>query len=190
MRTFEDLQELWQGQARPAVSQAEIGALTRSLDAYGRRQKWIVCAKVLAVATILGWALMRCRQPNQVAGLLLVGVAAGVLLMLEWRNQRRIAQLDFTAPSLPFVKEAISRLKAHAHPFRKLYWPFLAIVVVAMNLVLGSGPPLWLRVVASALPFAGCELGLWFRRTRLRAETRPLLEQLSAMQAALEEHVE
>ena len=43
---------------------------------------------------------------------------------------------------------------------------------------------------SSALPFGACELGLWFRRTRLRAETRPLLEQLSAMQAALEEHGE
>ena len=71
---------------------------------------------MLAVSAILAWATARLHRPNQIAGLLLVGVAAGVLLILEWRNQRRIARLDFTVPSLPFVREAIDRLKAHSNP--------------------------------------------------------------------------
>src|SRR4051812_46883449 len=112
MTRFEDLQQLWQGQAGPAVSTAEITALTHSLDRYGRRQKWMVGGKALAVSTILGWALTRCHRPNQVAGLLLVGVAAAVVLTLEWRQQRRISMLDFTAPSRPFVRRAIARLRA------------------------------------------------------------------------------
>ena len=190
MARFEDLQELWQGQAGPAVSEAEIASLTRSLRVYGTRQKWIFAGKVLAVSAILAWATARLHRPNQIAGLLLVGVAAGVLLILEWRNQRRIARLDFTVPSLPFVREAIDRLRAHSNPFRRVYWPFMGVVVIAMNLVLGSRPPFWFRLFASALPFAGCELGLWVRRTRLRAESRPLLEKLSAMQAALEDRSE
>jgi hypothetical protein len=45
-------------------------------------------------------------------------------------------------------------------------------------------------VLASALPLGGVELGLWVRRKRLAIECRPLLEQLSAMQAALEERCE
>ena len=187
MTRFEDLQQLWQGQAGPAVSSGEIAELTRSLQVYGRRQKCFLGGKVLLVSATIGWAVSRCHRPNQIAGLLLVGVAGAMLLFVEWRSQRRIARLDFTAPSLPFVKDAMVRLKAHSNPFRRVYWPFVGTAVVSMNLVLGSGPPLWFRLIASALPLGVFELGLWFRRTRLRAETRRLLAQLSGMQTALEE---
>jgi hypothetical protein len=190
MTRFEHLQDLWQAQAGPAVSGADIAALTRSLHIYGRRQRWVFGGKVLAVSSILVWGLARCHRPNQIAGLLLVGVAAAMLLTLEWRNQRRISKLDFTAPSLPFVRRAIATLQAHTNPFRRVYWLFMAIVILSMNLVLGSAPPIWVRLIASSLPFGGVELGLWVRRKRLAAECRPLLEQLSAMQAALEERCE
>jgi len=190
MTRFEDLQELWQAQAGPAVSSADIAALTDSLHSYGRRQNWVLGGKVLAVSISLGSGLIRCHRPNQIAGLLLVGLAAAVLLTLEWRNQRRISRLDFTAPSLPFVRKAIAGLKAQVRPLRRVYWAFMGTVVLAMNLMLGSSPPIWFRLIASALPFGGCELGLWVRRKRLAAECRPLIEQLSAMQAALEERFE
>ena len=190
MARFEELQELWQGQAGPAVQPAEIAALTRSLRAYGRRQKWILGGKVLLVSTILGWSLSRCRQPNQVAGLLLVALAAALVLTFEWRNQRRIARLDFTAPSLGFVNSAIERLRAQRDPFRRLYWPFLGTVVLGMNVLLGTPHRIGWRLFASALPFGACELGLWVRRKRLAIECRPLFEQLAAMQAALEERAE
>ena len=50
---------------------------------------------------------------------------------------------------------------------------------------------LWLRA-ASPRRFrsAAYELGMWVRRKRLEGECRPLIEQLSAMQAALEERFE
>jgi hypothetical protein len=190
MTRFEDLQELWQGQPGPAVASADIAALTRSLHIYGQRQKWVFGGKLLAVSSILGWSLARCHRPNQIAGLVLVGVAAAMLLTVELRNQRRISKLDFTAPSLPFVRGAIATLKGQINPFRRVYWLFMATVVLSMNLVLGSAPPIWVRLIASSLPFGGVELGLWVRRKRLADECRPLLQQLSAMQAALEERCE
>src|SRR4051812_27734317 len=122
MTRFEELQGLWQAQTGPAVSPDKIATLTRSLQNYGQRQKWIIAGKGLLVSAILGWALSRCRLPNQIAGLLLVGVAAGMLLILEWRNQRRISRLDFTAPSLSFVKDASDRLIAQLRPVRRVYW--------------------------------------------------------------------
>jgi hypothetical protein len=190
MAQFEKLQELWQGQASPAVSAGEIAAMTRSLHAYGRRQRWVIGGKVLLICAILGWSLARVHRPNQVAGLLVVAAAAGVVLTLEWRGQRRIAQLDFTAPSLGFVNGAIDRLRAQVNPFRRVYWPFVAAIVLGMNLMLGSARHIGWRLFASALPFGAVEFGLWIRRKRLTAECRPLLNQLAAMQAAIEEYPE
>ena len=190
MTRFEDLQGLWQGQAGPAVSPADIAALTRSLHRYGRRQRWVFGGNVLLVSSILGWSFTRCREPNQIAALLLVTLAVAVVLSLEWRNQGRIARLDFTAPTLGFVNATMDRLAAQSNPFRRLYWPFIGTVVIAMNLMLGASHRIGLRLLASALPFGACELGLWFRRKRMAAECRPLLRQLAAMQAALGERFE
>ena len=66
MAQFEKLQELWQGQAGPAVSPADIAALTHSLRAYGRRQNWINSGKVVAGVGIarLGVRAVRTRPES------------------------------------------------------------------------------------------------------------------------------
>ena len=105
MARFEELQELWQGQAGPRRVERRnrgadpVAAALRTATEVGFRRQG---AGGLGDARV--GASRRCHRPNQIAGLLLVGVAAAVLLIVEWRSQRRIARLDFTAPSLPFVQ--------------------------------------------------------------------------------------
>jgi hypothetical protein len=191
MASFEKLQELWQGQAGPAVSAADTLRLTRSLRDYGRRQNYINTAKALLVAAMMVWWLGRAHVPARaIAGFGLIGLAAAAVVIRDWRTQRAIARLDFSAPSLGFVQAAIHRLMQQRDPCRRIYWPFMASLVAGMNLALAPTHRWWLRAVASGLPFAAFELGMWVRRRRFDLECRPLLDQLAAMRSALEERFE
>jgi hypothetical protein len=190
MAQFKELQELWQGQAGPPVSADEIAILTRCLRSYGRRQYWINSAKLVLSSTLLGWCMFRSQDSiSAMAGVLLIAVAVAAMLTQDWRNQREIARLDFSAPSLGFVRGAIDRLMQQRDPFRQLQWPALGAIVIGVNLILEHSRPM-LRISESLLPFAGYQAGMWVRRKRFEAECRPLIRQLQSMQAALEERYE
>jgi hypothetical protein len=191
MAEFEKLQELWQRQEGPAVSAADAEGLARSLRAYGRRHYVINIVKALVIAAVLAWSINRVQPSMRViAGWGLVGFAALVMVIHEWRIQRAISRLEFGQPSLGFVRSALDRLREQRDPRRRYYLPFMAAIVVGMNVTLPGTHRLWSRVVLSGLPFAGLELGLWLRRKWFDHECLPLLEQLSAMRSALEERVD
>lgn len=191
MAPFERLQELWQAQRGPAVSAEDSFRLMRSLQEYGRRQNYINAAKTAIILAVLTFSAAHSPISSPVvAGLVVVGAAAAALLIREWRSQRAIARLDFSAPSLVFVSSAIERLKAQRDPCRRYYWPFMGALVLGMNLMLTGTHRLWLRIIASGLPFLAFELGSRLRRKRFEVECRPLLNQLSAMRSAIEERVE
>ncbi len=191
MAEFEKLQELWQRQEPPPISVDDTERLTRSLTAYGRRQYVINIVKAILVAAVLAWSINH-AQPSArvVAGYSLIGVAAAVLLIREWRSQRVISRLEFDQPSLGFVRSTIDRLHEQRDPARRYYWPFVASVVIGMNLMLAETHRLWLRLIASGLPFMAFELGMWVRRKRFDLECRPLIDQLDAMRSALEERAD
>jgi hypothetical protein len=188
MAQFEKLQELWQGQAGPAAAPEDTVKLTRSLASYGRRQDYINAAKALVIFAVLAAGARNSHpSPATIAGLSLVGIAAMVLVGLEWRAQRAIARLDFSAPSLGFVRSAIDRLLEQRAPARQYYWPFMGALVLGMNLVLWGVHRVWIRVLACALLFVAFETGSWVRRRRFELECRPLIDQLSALRTSLEE---
>jgi hypothetical protein len=188
MARFEQLQEIWQRQPRAQVSAVEIATLKSSLRAYGRRQNWINAAKAVIVAAVTLWSLLQARgSARAVEAILMVMAAAAVLLAREWQAQRAIARLDFTVASRGFVRETIERLYAQRSACRRQFAPFMAAIVVAINLVLDSKASLWLRAAYTGLPFAAFEAGLWVRRKRWEHECRPLVERLRGIEAALEE---
>jgi hypothetical protein len=189
MAPFEELQELWQRQDAPPVPARDLALLSSSLRSYGRRQTYINAAKALIVTAVLAWSVSRVGVTwRTAAGFGLIGVAALAILARDWRGQRIIAQLDFSAPSLAFVRDAIARIDEQRRPLRGLYWPFMGALVIGMNLTLAGTHRLWLRLLASCLPFLAFEAGMWVRRKRFELECRPLIERLSAMRAALEEN--
>jgi hypothetical protein len=188
MAQFDKLQELWQQQGGPAVSDADAARLARSMSAYGRRQTWINSGKAVVVAAVLALAIVPMPlSPRVIAGFSLVAIAAAALIVREFRSQRALAKLDFGAPSLGFVRETIARLNDQRDACRRYYWPFMASMVIGMNLMLTGTHRWWLRGLASGLPFLAFEFGMWVRRRRFELECRPLLDQLSAMRHALEE---
>jgi hypothetical protein len=191
MAQFDQLQDLWQGQAGPAVSPEEALRVARSVRGYARRQRLIGAGKAVVIAAVLAGSIVR-SQGNvpAIAGLALVGLAAAALLIRDWRDQRALERLDFSAPSVGFVRATIGRLLAQRDPFRRYYWPFMGAAVLATNLALAQTHRLWLRVVFSGLPFVAFEAGLWVRRKRFEAECRPVIDQLSALRSALEERPE
>jgi hypothetical protein len=191
MAEFERLQELWQRQEAPAVSAAETERLTRSLRAYSRRQYIVNIAKAILVAGVLAWSINHAQPSLRVmAGWGLIAVAAFSLLVREWRSQRAISFLEFGRPSLDFVESTLDRLREQRDLHRRYYVPFMAAVVIGMNLTLPDMRRLWVRLMISVLPFAGFEFGLWLRRKRFDLECRPLIHQLSSMRSALQERVD
>jgi hypothetical protein len=191
MAQFDKLQELWQQQSGPAVSAADAARLAQSMQAYRRRQAWINAGKTVVIAAVFAGTISRARlTPGAIVGFSLIGLAAAALLIREFRSQQAIASLDFGAPSLGFVRETIARLNDHRESIRRYYWPMMGSMVIGLNLILTGTHRLWPRILASGLPFLAFELGMRVRRRRFEVECRPLLEQLSAMRAALEDRVE
>src|SRR3954468_15515697 len=117
MARFEELQELWQGQAGPAIQAEDILRLTRSLHAYGRRQNYINAGKALLVTAVLVWAASRVwPRPLAICGFVVIGVSAAMLIVRDWRNQRTIAGSDLSAPSVTFIRDRIARLEEQRDP--------------------------------------------------------------------------
>jgi hypothetical protein len=191
MAQFERLQELWQGQEAPLRTTPDTSKLTRSLRVYGRRQHYFDIGKAVLVSSVLGWSLADAHASLPViSGLALIAVAAAALLIQDWRSQRAIARLDFSEPSLEFVRSTIARILEQRDPCRRYYWPFMGSMVIGMNLMLAGPHRLWLRILASTMPFLAFELGLWVRHKRFEAQCRPLLDELAQLRTALEERVQ
>jgi hypothetical protein len=190
MAQFEQLQELWQRQPQPAVTPAEAADVARLLRAYSRKQSCINIGKTVVVSALLALSFFQVRSSAPaMIGLAMTAAVAAVLVIADWRSQRAIARRDFAAPSAGFVRETVERLHAHRDSIRR-YWPLIGAIVIAVNLILPAGRPIWKRALVSVLPFGGFQLGLLVRRKRFEHECSPLLRRLAAMQAALEDRSE
>jgi hypothetical protein len=188
MAQFEQLQELWQRQPQANVTPAEAADVARLLRSYSRKQSWINAGKAVVCSALLALSFLQVRSSTPATiGLALAAAVSALLLIADWRSQRAIARRDFAAPSAGFVRETVERLHVHRDSIRR-YWPLVGVIVIAVNLILPSGRPVWKRALVSALPFAGFQLGLVIRRMRFDLESRPLLEKLRAIQSALEDH--
>jgi hypothetical protein len=186
MAQFEQLQELWQ--AQPELPAAHLDDVKPLLRAYGRRQSWINAGKAILAGSILTACFLQARSsPLRMSGVVLIAIAAALLLIRDWRSQRAIGRSDFAAPSAGFVNATIERLLEQRNVRRSYYWTLLGATVIGENLILSGAHRLWPRLVASLAPFAAVEAGLWVRRRRFDYECAPLLEQLRAAKAALED---
>ena len=186
MARFEQLQELWQ--AQPELPPAHLDDVRPLLRAYGRRQSWINAGKAMLVGSLLTFCFVKAgSSPVRMAGVVLIAVAAALLLVRDWRSQRAIARSDFAAPSAGFVNATIDSLLEQRSGRRSYYWTQLGATILAENLMLTGIRRIWPRIVFSLVPFAAIEVGLWVRRRRFDFECAPLLTQLRAAKAALED---
>ena len=137
MAQFDELQTLWQTQPSAATPPFDPAPLSGAFRRFGRRQDIINVAKFAIVI----WAVVRCftafrdRPLTSVAlgGILL---SAAVALVAEWRIQRGIARLNFTAPSIDFVRAAVARLHAQRNPYHTRAYLFLfTAIFAAYNLI-------------------------------------------------------
>lgn len=190
MAQFEKLQDLWQRQPAAATPAIDAGQVARMLRAYSRRQAYVIAAKVVVVAAVLSWGFTRAEpSPRALAGFAFVIAGAAILLVREVRGQQAIARLEFGAPAKGFVRSTMDRLYRQHAEARRAYWPFMVSMVIGLNLILSTTARLWARALASSLPFFAFELGMWVRRKRFEAESRPLVEQLMKLRSAFEDDV-
>src|SRR5437868_2045103 len=101
MAQFDELQTLWQTQPAAATQPFDPTALSGAFRRFGRRQDLINLAKFALVI----WATDRCFiafRDRPIMALASGGLLffAAVALIAEWRIQRGIARLNFTAPSI------------------------------------------------------------------------------------------
>jgi hypothetical protein len=197
MVAIEDLQKLWQSQAALAEPDASARAveITDAFRRYGRRQNYINVVRLAAVLFQIGWVLIKARRiPLTLCGLALLVLGESVYLFSDWRNQLGIARLNFTEPSLEFVRTTVRRLLDQRDPMRPHFW-FLAVTLTGgMNLLFLAGDGrltllerIACHLTACAMPFAAYVLGLQIRGKRWRYECLPLVERLRAIERALEE---
>jgi hypothetical protein len=196
MVPFEELKELWQSQpvalAEPDAQRA--AELTAAFRRYGRRQNYINSVRLGSLLVMIVWVLKANRTPLILSGLSLIVLGVSVYLFSDWRNQLGIARLNFTEPSLEFVRTTLKRLFGQRDPMRPHFWFLVVTLAGGMNLLVLANDarlaPLE-RVAqhlsACAAPFAMYVLGLRIRGKRWRYECLPLVERLRAIERALEE---
>jgi hypothetical protein len=194
MVRFEELQELWQSQAAAAAPAFDARGLTVELRRFGRQQTWINTLKVGVLAVMLFRILSRSHwTPLALSGMVLMYAGLVTYLVLDWRNQIGISRLDFSAPSVEFIRGARARLQHQLNPMRTMFWPLVVTIGGGFNLFLMAHPegPLYARVArhltATALPFAAYILGQKIREFRFRRECGAVMERLDALVRALEE---
>ncbi|HEY7392527.1 MAG TPA: hypothetical protein VH640_28665 [Bryobacteraceae bacterium] len=200
MVRFEELQELWQNQPQPqafAVA-AESRGMAAALRRFRHRQ-YVINGIKLAVIVWVTWSML--SRPG-ISVLTVLGLGMGLAGMVnavvtDWRIQSAIARLDFTRPSVGFIDTTLERLRDPNAPFRRTGWLGIALLAGGINLML-AGPSatetfasrIASHAAATFFPFAAFAFGLKLRAKRYALEYKPLVEQMAAMKAALEEHAQ
>jgi hypothetical protein len=194
MVRFEELQQLWQNQPRQAVSGFDVRGLTEQLRRFGRQQAWINSLKVvLLVVTFVRMLTRSGEAALGIAGAVLMAIGLSIYLVLDWRNQIGISRLDFSAPSVDFVRQARERLRHQLNPMRRVFWLLVITVGGGLNMLLLAHPGAPLsrviagHLVATTLPFAAYVLGQKIRTFRFRRECGAVMERLEALVQTMEE---
>jgi hypothetical protein len=197
MVPFEELKELWQNQpvalAEPDALRA--AELTEAFRRYGRRQNYFNIVRLGAVLFQIVWVLLKAsRTPLNLGGLSLLVLGESVYLFSDWRNQLGIARLNFTEPSLEFVRTTLKRLFDQRDPMRPHFWMLVVTLAGGMNLLmltkdgrLSTLERVAYHLTACATPFAAYVLGLKIRGRRWRHDCLPLVERLRDIERALQE---
>jgi len=198
MAAIEDLQKLWQGQptalAEPNET-ARAAELTEAFRRYGRRLNYFNMVRLGAVLVQIAAVLHKAYgNPLTFCGLVLLVMGESVYLFSDWRNQLGIARLNFTEPSLDFVRNTIQRLYAQRDPMRQHFWMLVVTLAGGLNLLFlakDHGLTLSQRIgshlTATAAPFALYVFGLKARGKRWNYECLPLVERLREIERALQE---
>lgn len=196
MAPFEELQELWQSQTTALASpdNGRAAELTAAFRRYGRRQNYINMFRLGVMLLQIVWVLIKAhRTPLTLCGLALLVLGESVYLFSDWRNQLGIARLNFTEPSLAFLRTTIQRLYGQRDPMRQHFWFLVVTLAGGINLLALDKEHLtrveriaWC-LTGCVTPFAAYILGLKIRGMRWRYECLPLVERLRAIERALEE---
>jgi hypothetical protein len=195
MAPFEELQQLWQQQPPRALPLRDAAALRGAFHRYGRRHDLIKLGKVIVIACQLIFLVAQLRhRPLALFGACLADFSAILFLVSDWRTQRAIARLNFAAPSVEFLRNAIARLNAQRNPLaRREFYIAMGGVWVGCNLMFASHwqRPSFFRVFAalaftSATPFAVYGFGRWLRGKRFEKECRPLIDRLESVLQSIE----
>ncbi|MDR3698633.1 MAG: hypothetical protein P4L56_03300 [Candidatus Sulfopaludibacter sp.] len=194
MVRFEELQQLWQNQPPQAPAAFDVRGLTGELRRFGRQQTWINSFKVaLLLATFVRILTRTHEAPVAIAGMVLMYIGMITYLVLDWRNQIGISRLDFSAPSVEFIRQARVRLRHQLNPMRRVFWLLAITVGGGFNLLLLAQPRGSLSLViarhlaATAMPFAVYGIGLKIRTFRFRRECGEVMERLEALIRTMEE---
>jgi hypothetical protein len=196
MAPFDELQVLWQNQPAPAARLFDPADITNAFRKFGRRQDMINIAKsVLIFGALVHAAVVLRDRPLMLLSSTLVLLTAALALAAEWRIQRGIARLDFSAPSLHFVRGAILRLQAQRNPYHtREYMILFGAVLVCYNLMtvavrhkLSMERRIATHGMATAFPFLLYAFGRVVRAKRFNAEYRPLIARLTVLRDTLEE---
>ena len=191
---FEELQQLWQNQPPQAPAAFDVRGLTAELRRFGRHQTWINSLKVIVIAATFARILTRNREaPLGMAGGVLMCIGLVIYLVLDWRNQIGISRLDFSVPSVEFVRQARTRLQRQLNPMGRVFWLLVITVGGGFNLLMLAHPggpfsrTIAGHLVATTLPFAAHVLGQRIRTFRFRRECGAVLERLEYLVRTMEE---
>ena len=199
MARFEDLQQLWQHQPERGFTRHHAAELATAFGQYARRTDRIGIAKVAVMAAQLYFLISAFHhRPVTLFGACLLDFSALYFMLVDWRKRRAIARLDFAAPSVAFVREAIRRLNAQRNPFHTRefriavtgFWIGCALIVAGKWPSMRYPGNLLFAAMILVMPFAGFAIGRWARARRFHSESRPLIERLEQVLATMQEPTE
>ncbi len=195
MAQFEELQQLWREQPPSAMPSHDAAALSGAFRRYGRRHDLIYLGKAIVIVCQLIFLVVLLRhRPLALFGACLADFSAILFLISDWRSGRAIGRLNFSAPSVVFLRSAIDRLEAQRHPFRtREFYIAMCGFWIGCGLLLASVWPrmtlsqdVLVAAILAAEAFGGYALAVRIRRKRFEKRCRPLIERLEGVLEIME----
>src|ERR1017187_8732133 len=195
MAEFEELQQLWREQPPSVMPSHDAAALSGAFRRYGRRHDLIYLGKAILIACqfVLLVTVLR-QRPLALFGACLADFSAVLFLISDWRSGRAIGRLNFSAPSVDFLRSAIARLQAQRHPFRTRefyiamggFWTGCGLMLANEWPQMTLSQDVLLLAIIVAAPFLGYAQAVRIRRKRFEKQCRPLIERLECVLEIME----
>jgi hypothetical protein len=197
MAEFEELQQLWREQPPSVMPSHDAAALSGAFRRYGRRHDLIYLGKAILIACQLVLLVTVLRhRPLALFGACLADFSAVLFLISDWRRGRAIGRLNFSAPSVVFLRSAIDRLEAQRNPFRTRefyiaicgFWTGCGLLLASVWPRMTLSQDVLVVAILAAEAFGGYALAVRIRRKRFEKRCRPLIERLESVLQTMEAH--
>lgn len=203
MDDFNKLKQLWQSQKKYSSRKSDIikhyRPIVKKFKNFGRRLFWRNLLKTLFTAAALifyVFILLTNKKTSFFLDLGLVWIITNtiVFMVIYWKKQPRIRDLNFDKPSTKFIESTLEKLYFHKKMIHLIFPVFGFLVILGINLVylglfqsIAADKRLTYHLVATFILMLAVLRGIKILEKRHKKHFLPLIQNLESYRSDLVE---